>query len=367
MPLKGLSATNKNILITTGFVIVAILAYYLSSVIAPFLVSLVVAYILNPAVRKLVGMKVPRPWAVLTIFIVVLIVFIIFVVPFTLSMVSEAGDLINKLGNLDVKKLAENYKDLGKDMYERFSSFPYVKTYIDGFVQSDRLRELASQGLVIVKDGTVSAFKKLLGFLGTAFSGMVNVFLIPILAFYILLDLDAIYESFKMLLPPDYRDRVITIAGKIDEQMSKLLRGQLCANSIFALLMTIGIWISGLNFVLFLGLFSGIANFIPYLGGLFTIVFAVFIAIAQFGFSSALLAAMIKVAIVIAIVQTVDAWYLQPNVVGDNVGLHPLIVMLALAIAANVAGIPGMLIAVPLTVILKVLGREIYHELYDPV
>jgi len=367
MPLKGLSAPVKNILITAGFVITAILAYYLSSVITPFLVSLVVAYVLNPLVRKLVEKRIPRPWAVLTIFFVVLVIFIIFVVPFTLSMLSEAGELINRLGNLDVKKLAENYKDLGKDMYQRFSSFPYVKSYIDEFVQSDRLRELASQGLVIVKDGAVAGFKRLMGFFGTAFSGMVNVFLIPILAFYILLDLDAIYESFKMLLPPDYRNRVVTIAGKIDEQMSKLLHGQLIANSIFAFMMTIGIWISGLNFVLFLGLFSGIANFIPYLGGLFTVVFAVFIAIAQFGFSSALIITLIKVVVIIAIIQTVDAWYLQPHVVGENVGLHPLIVMLALAIAANVAGIPGMLVAVPFAVILKVLGREIYHELYDPV
>lgn len=206
-----------------------------------------------------------------------------------------------------------------------------------------------------------------MGFLGGAFTGMVSIFLIPILVFYILLDIDAIFDGFKMLLPPDYRERTLSIIGKIDEQLNALLRGQLLANSIFALMMTISIWMSGLNFFLFLGLLAGIANFIPYLGGLFTIIFAVLIAITQFGFSAALVGVLIKIAIAITIIQTIDGWYLQPNVVGENAGLHPLVVMLALAISANIAGIPGMLVAVPLTVILKVLGRELYHELYDPV
>lgn len=365
MLIKSLSATQKNIIISVGFLILAVVAYYLSGVIAPFLISLVAAHILNPLVNKLVEKKVPRPWAVLIIFSVAFIVFTIIIVPFTLSMFSDAGDLITKLGTLDVNRITDNFKELGNEMDQKFSAYPSVRSYIDEFVHSDKIRELAAQSLIIIKDGAVAAFKRIIGFFGTAFSGMVNMFLIPILIFYILLDLDAVYQSFKSLLPPDYRDRVISIAAKVDDGMSKLLIGQLFANSIFAFLMTIGIWISGLNFVLFLGLFSGLANFIPYLGGLFTVVFAVFIAIAQFGFSSALLAALIKVVIVIAIIQTIDAWYLQPHVVGDNAGLHPLIVMLALAIAANIAGIPGMILAVPVTVILKVLGRELYHELYD--
>jgi predicted PurR-regulated permease PerM len=365
MLIKSLPSSVKNTLIFLGFVLVAVACYNLSSVIAPFLISLVAAYILNPLVRALELRKFPRPWAVLTVFVAGLMVFIVFVVPFSLSILSEAGEMINKLAHLDVKKLADNYKGLGLESYERFSSVPYIKPYIDEFVQSERLRELASQGLVTVKDGAVSGFKKFMGFLGSAFSGMVNMFLIPILVFYILLDMDAIMSGFKMLLPPDYRDKTLVIMGKMDEQLSCLLRGQLFANSIFALLMIIGIWMTGLSFFLFLGLLSGLANFIPYLGGLFTVFFAVFIAIAQFGFSAALVSALIKLVIVIVVVQSIDGWYLQPNVVGENAGLHPLVVMLALAIAANVGGIPGMLLAVPLTVILKVLGNELYHDLYD--
>lgn len=363
--LRSLPAAVKNWLILAGFIAMAICLYYLSGVIAPFLVSLVMAYILNPFVRKLVQRNVPRPWAVLVVFLVGFTIFILFVVPFMLTMVAEAGDLIVRLGNLDVKKLADNYKALGLDFYAKFANYPQVKPYIDDFVQSDRLRELAAQGVILVKDGAVNTFKKMFAFLGGAFSGMFNMFFIPILVFYILLDMDEIYAGFKMLIPRDYRPRTLSILGKLDEQLSSLLRGQLLANSIFAVLMTFGIWISGLNFFFFLGLFAGIANFIPYLGGLFTVIFALLLAITQFGFSAALLATMIKVAIAVAVIQSIDGWYLQPYVVGENAGLHPLTVMLALTIAGSLAGIPGMVLAVPAAVILKVLGRELYHELYD--
>lgn len=365
--LKSLPASVKNWLILTGFVAAGAGVYYLADVIAPFLVSLVVAYILNPVVRKLVERKVPRPWAVLSVFLACFVVFVLFIVPFTLTMISEAGDLVIKLSNLDVKRLADNYKVLGLDFYEKFSSYPYVKTYLDEFVQSDRVRELAAQGVILVKDGAVTTFKKVFGFLGGAFSGMFNMFLIPILVFYILLDMDQMYADFKMLIPHDYRPRTLDVLRKLDEQLSSLLRGQVLANSIFAGLMTIGIWISGLHFFLFLGLFAGIANFIPYLGGLFTVILALLLAIAQFGFSGMLLTAMAKVAIAVLIIQSIDGWYLQPYVVGENAGLHPLTVMLALTIAGSLGGIPGMVLAVPATVILKVFGRELYHELYDQV
>ncbi len=355
----------KNLLITVGFACLFAICYYLSNVIAPFLISLVLAYVLNPLVKILVARKFPRPWAVLTIFSIGIVVFTLFVVPFTISMFSEASDMLTKLTNLDVNRLADNFKEAGASFYDKTKSIPYLNENLKEFVNGDKIRELAANGVVVVKDGIVAGFKRLLGFILTAFSGMVNMVLIPILVFYILLDMDEIYKSFQMLIPPDFRTRTLDIFAKIDAQLNSLLRGQLLANSIFALLMTIGLWISGISFFLFLGPLSGVANFIPYLGGLFTVILAFFIAIAQYGFSSTLVGVLIKTTIAIVIVQSIDGWYLQPNVVGEKAGLHPLVVMLSLAIAASLAGIPGMLLAVPVTVILKVLGKELYHELYE--
>lgn len=367
MSLKNLSPTVKNILIFIGFSIAIFITYKIAHIIAPFLISLVIAYVFSPLVESLTNRNMARHWAVFTVFIVVFIIFIIFIVPLTMSIFSEAGNMIDKLGSLDAKKLANNYSDMGKELYAKFSKFPFLKPYLDDFIQSEKIREFAAQGIIYVKNGIVSSFKKFMSFVVSAFSGMVNIFLIPILTFYILLDIEEIFGNFTLLIPKEYRERTLKVLGDINKQLNSLFRGQVFSNSVFSVLMTITLWLSGLNFSLFLGPLSGIANFIPYLGGLFTLTFAVFIAITQFGFSKALGFLLLKVIIAIGVVQTIDAWYLQPYVVGENAGLKPLVVMLALTIAGSLGGITGLLLAVPVTIILKVLGKELYHELYDPV
>jgi predicted PurR-regulated permease PerM len=424
MSLKSLSPSVKNGLIFIFLGLLAIATYYLSSVIAPFLISLVIAYILNPIVGRLEEFKIPRfwkflqkckvpkawlckkeeggiprAWAVLVVFSICFGSFILFIVPFTMSVSSDAVDLAMKLRQVDFKKMmtiksrpinemvqheasetaAKNNAEIqsvGSDTSRIYifdfdsilEQYPELKVYIDWldyYVPREKLVSHLAAGFSFVKDGAVNAFNSILSFFGDALSRMVNMFLIPILVFYILLDMDDIFIGFKKLIPPDYRTKTLEILGRLDKQLSALLRGMIISNSIFALLMIIGLSFSGLKFWLFLGLLAGIANFIPYLGGLFTILLSLFVAITQFGFTGAFVVAIIKVSIVIIIIQTIDGWYLQPYVIGSGVGIPPLVTMLALAISGSVAGISGLLLAVPAAVIIKVIGSELYHELYD--
>ena len=127
------------------------------------------------------------------------------------------------------------------------------------------------------------------------------------------------------------------------------------------------LWLVGLNFAVLLGPIAGLANTIPYLGGLLTFFLATIVAIWQFGFSTSLAWHMLWLLIGLGIVQVIDGFILQPKVIGENAGLHPLVIMLALVIAGSLFGILGMVLAVPITVILKVLTSELYHELYDRV
>ena len=367
MSLKNLSPAVKNTLIFLGFATMVFIIYQISHIISPFLISLIIAYVLSPLVEALTKRNMSRQWAVFTVFIIVFTIFVIFVVPLSMSIFSEAGKMVDKLGGLDSKQLASNYSDIGKDLYNKLSKIPYLKPYLDDFIQSEKIREYAAQGIIYVKNGLVIGFKNFLSFLVSAFSGMVNMFLIPILTFYILLDIEEIFGNFKLLIPVVYRERLLNILSVMNKQLNCLFRGQVFSNSIFAVLMTISLWFAGLNFSLFLGPLSGIANFIPYLGGLFTLIVATLIAITQFGFSKAIGFLILKVLCAIGFVQTVDAWYLQPYIVGENAGLKPLVVMLALTIAGSLGGITGLLLAVPVTIILKVIGKELYHELYDPV
>ena len=364
MAIRNFSPTTKNILIFICFAILSFLIYYLYHVIAPFLIALVIAYILNPAVRYLTNKKFSRNWAVMMIFIFGISIFILIVVPFLYSMVSQASDMGAKLKNLDTTRLNKQYGELETGIKSKLKIwFPEYKDNLSEIFSNTKFQEYLSEAVVWTKDGLMTISGKLFGVIGNTFTGMFNLFFVPILVFYILLDMDDIYEGFKKLIPPNSRERTLEILGKIDVQLSSMLRGQFIENFIFALLITIGFAISGLKACLFLGPISGVANFIPYLGGFFSAILAFFAAITQVSESGAGL--WIGIIITIAVAQFIDVWYLQPYVVGEKAGLHPLTIMLALTIAGSIAGIVGMLLAVPVTVIIKVLGIELYHELYD--
>ena len=364
MAIRNLSSTVKNTLIFVCFLIIAFLVYYLYNIIAPFLVALIISYILNPIVQFLTKRRFSRNWAVIMVFIFFISIFILVVVPILYSMVTQATDMGIKLKNLDTTRLNKQYSDVLTNVKTKFKQwFPEYKDNAADILQNTKLQEYLTEAVVVVKDALITLFGKVFGFLGNTFTGVFNLFFIPILVFYILLDMDDIYEGFKKLIPPGYQDKTISVLNKIDTQLSSMLRGQCIENSIFAILMTIGFALSGLKACLFLGPLSGIANFIPYLGGFFSAILAFFAAIAQVSESGVSL--WVGLIVTITIVQTIDVWYLQPYVVGENAGLRPLTIMLALTIAGSLAGIVGMLLAVPVTVIMKVLGIELYHALYD--
>ena len=364
MSIRNLSSTVKNILIFVCFIIAAVLVYYLYNIIAPFLIALIISYILNPIVRFLQNKKFSRTWAVSLVFIFFFIIFIVVVVPIIYSMITQATDLGLKLKNLDTTRLNSQYNNVLTNVKTKLKEwFPDYKDNPADLLQNTKLQEYLTETIVVVKNGLITIAAKVLGILGNTFTGVFNLFFIPILVFYILLDMDDIYEGFKKLIPPGYQEKTLSVLNKIDTQLSAMLRGQCIENSIFAILMTIGFALSGLKACLFLGPLSGIANFIPYLGGVFSAVLAFFAAITQGLESGAGL--WVGIIITITIAQTIDVWYLQPYVVGENAGLRPLTIMLALTIAGSLAGIVGMLLAVPVTVIMKVLGIELYHALYD--
>ncbi len=364
MAIRNFSPTTKNILIFIFFAIICFLIYYLYHVIAPFLIALVIAYILNPAVRFLTNKKFSRNWAVMMVFILGISIFILFVVPFLYSMISQATDMGLKLKNLDTTKINKQYSEVETNIKGKLKVwFPEYKDNLSEIFLNTKIQEYLSEAVVWTKDGLMTLSGKILSVIGNTFTGMFNLFFVPILVFYILLDMDDIFEGFKKLIPPNSRKRTLEILSKIDVQLSAMLRGQFIENFIFALLMTLGFALSGLKACLFLGPISGVANFIPYLGGFFSAILAFFAAITQVSESGAGL--WIGIIITITIAQIIDVWYLQPYVVGEKAGLHPLTIMLALTIAGSIAGIVGMLLAVPVTVIIKVLGIELYHELYD--
>jgi predicted PurR-regulated permease PerM len=366
MFLRELSPVTKNWLIIIGLSVLAYLVWAMSSIVAPFLISVVIAYILNPLVRGLERRRLPRPWAVLALFAAGMILSIVVILPVTVNILSQADDLIARLAAMDVRQISLQYREMGQALLDRLAGVPWLKSWAEDFLVAGRLNDMAAEGLVTVKNTALTVFRRVFGFVLSAFSGVLGLLILPLLTFYILVDLDLLYEKAIMLVPPMHKESTCRVLREIDLNLSALLRGQMILCALFGTLMGIGLWLAGLSFALFLGPLAGIANLVPYLGGLVTIFLSVLVAISQHGFSHALVVTLIKVGVVLSVIQALDGLVLQPRIIGETAGLHPLAVMLALVIGGSVFGFAGMILAVPVTCILKVLSRELYHELYDP-
>lgn len=367
MFLRDLPPVAKHGLILGAGVLLIWALYLMSGVIAPFLVSLVLAYILNPLIRALERRGLPRPWGVLSLYVAGAVLGILVVVPLGLIIFHEGQVLIQRLSAVDVTQLTQQYREQARTLIDQLSSDPAWRDAMSTYLTQEKIQELAAQAAVAAKTFLASAVRGLFTFLLTAFSSVMTLVFIPLLTFYVLMDADLIYDRAMLLVPPVYRPSVQRIAREIDTQLSSLLRGQLLAALLFATLMSIGLWLAGLPFAILLGPVAGAANLVPYLGGLSTVVLSVVIAATQFGLSEVFVWTMAKVAIALAIVQAIDGFVLAPKVIGETAGLHPLAVMLALVLGGSLFGLLGMILAVPTTCILKVILGELYHELYDQI
>ena len=190
-------------------------------------------------------------------------------------------------------------------------------------------------------------------------SGIMLVVIVPFVAFFFLKEGRRITHGVIEMVPNAYFEMTLNLMHSINNSIGGYIRGQLLAVSVVALLSVSGLSIIGMPYALPVGVVAGLANMIPYLGPLIGIISASVVALATLGGT----AMVTKVVILFLIIQIIDNVLVQPIVVAKSVDLHPLVVMVVVMIGSDLWGIVGMLIAVPVTGILKVSGLTIYESL----
>ena len=175
--------------------------------------------------------------------------------------------------------------------------------------------------------------------------------LTPILSFYLLRDYDGIVARLSSLIPRANAPKILEFGREYDRLLSRYLRGQLLAAAVVGVITGLGFWIVGFPYALLLGVVAGVFNIVPYLGLIVSLIPALLIAV----FSGAILLSLGKIAVVFAVVQLLDGAVIGPRIVGESVGLHPVWVILALAVASFFWGFVGLLLAIPLAVLIKLL------------
>ena len=325
-----------------------VLLYFLAPILLPFVSGALLAYLGDPIVDRLEKFKISRTLSVVVVFFVALLVILpifFFLVPLIESQIKL---LIAKMPSY-IDWIMVNLEPKLKDTFG--ISIPALEveqlkaTFADqfsnagGFFKS-LIRTVSHSGMVVA---------------GWA----ANIFLIPVIAFYLLRDWDNLVDYIHDLLPRSVEPTVSRLAKESDNVLGAFLRGQMLVMLALGTIYAIGLKVVGLEFSLLIGMLAGLLSFIPYMGLVVGIVVAGVAIMLQTHDPMNLM----WVALVFIIAQLIEGTLLTPLLVGDRIGLHPVAVIFSVLAGGQLFGFFGILLALPVFAVLAVIMRH-FHKTY---
>ncbi len=324
------------------------LFYYLQDIVSPFLISFALAYLFNPVVELLERKKISRTFSILIITFIIL------------------GSLA-LFGLLVIPQLAEEVKNLTASLpsYEEIkeklqtNSFAFLDRFgIDANKLMQTIQSETSQKInEIIKFFTQSALSITTG-LSSLITQLINVILIPFVTFYFLRDFDKNIRTLKERTPARHRALVDKIYTRVNTILSLYIRGKILAAGIITVITWAVLALFGINFALIIGMTTGFMSLIPYVGPIFAFIIGAVLGLLNPSPETAVL----KIMLVIGVIQILDTAIISPKVVGEKLGLHPVLMIFSLFVFAKIWGMIGLLISIPLTAILKVFIMEWYEQ-----
>jgi predicted PurR-regulated permease PerM len=340
----NLTAPQRQTIAWTGISLAALLLIWLlAPVLTPFVIGAVLAYALHPAVERLAARRVPRVLAVTLVEVVAIVAMLsvmLLIVPVLVKELPVLREQIPALADRFNRGLTPWLERFGVEVALDVASIKaWVLKYLDANLEEGLLTVLSSARI----GGSI-----LLTLIG-------NAVLIPVVLFYLLLGWPDLVERARGLVPPRIRDRVDAFFGECDRMLGQYLRGQLLVMLVLAAFYSIGLGLFGFDLALPVGVFTGLAVAVPYVGFGLGLVLALATGLLEF----ASWYPVIAVAVVYGVGQVVESLYLTPKLVGDRIGMNPLMVIFALLAFGQLFGFVGVLIALPVSAVLAVAIRRV--------
>lgn len=326
-------------------VILCSLTYLFSEVLAPFVISFVLAYFFAPFVSWMETLKIKRDIGALialTIIALVLVLVSVTILPLLyLQFVEIIHIAMNHKDDLHIliTKISEN------ETIKKLDLTSNIKEGLEKFSS-----ELLSFFRVILEKVIHSGF--------VAVNTISLILIVPLAFYYFLADWPKLVNALYSCVPPKLLTKVKSLMLDIHTTMSGYIRGQTLVCLIMAMFYSIGFTIIGLNSGFALGLFCGIVTFIPFVGAIFAFLVSSLICFIQFMSMTKL----VILVILFAVAQFIEGHFLVPNLVGKRVNLHPVWIIFGLMAGANLFGFIGVLIALPLTAFISVLVKFTLNE-----
>lgn len=317
---------------------------FIATLFMPILTAGFLYYLLTPIVSLLEKVNIKRKFAipiVLLIFITIVIVLILTLIPAILAQVGQLLENLPKVVSsleMQVSKLEDQDWFNEININEIVDSFGLTIRSISNFLISNVTTSLGS-------------------LVGVVANTAIFVVTVPIMLFYMFRDGSKLPQAISRFLPGEYRTEMIGLLGQMNKTISSYISGQALVCLFIGIFTYLGYLLIGQPYALLLGAIAGVTNIIPYLGPFIGAAPAVVLAFTVSPIQA------LKVALVVLVIQQIESNLVSPNIIGKTLDIHPLTIIVLLLVAGNLAGVLGMITAVPTYAVTKTIISYV-HNMY---
>ena len=326
---------NFIISVAIGLVILFYVLSKLQLLFIYFSIAFMLAYFFDPLYKYLISKKAPKVLAIIIVFgiiITLLILTIFFLIP---SVINQLNTLYKEIPNF-----IENYQNL----------ILSIKPQLSKFINPADVEILLKENLSELQRNALGLSQSIIIYLSNIVSRITfGIVIVPLILFYLMRDMLKFKENLYIFVSKKNKKEFKEVLEEIDYIISGFIRGRIIVCVIVGTLIGIGLYFLNLKFALIIGIVSGVFNFVPYLGPIVGVFLTLIFALGSPWWTLLMIVALF------VLVNQLEAAYLNPHILGKGLGLHPLTVILSMLICGQLLGILGVLVAVPLTAILKVL------------
>lgn len=340
---------KKKVLFTIFiFILVSLMLFFLyhnkeriAKILVPFFMAIIITYLLRPIVLRLESKNIKRTTSILIIYlglIIVILLTVIFVIP---EFITNLKELINSIPVISDK----------------------IKGWVNGvfnFIQStnwpedikEPIFEETHEGILALQNYMIDSLKRYLAKFARTLTASFNLIISMVIAYYFIKDAKYFKNMLLSLVPSKWKNDIVITGREVNKILSSFIQGQLVTALIVGILETIALYIIGVKYALVLGFIGGVANIIPFFGPILGSIPAIAIAFVQSPIKA------LWVVGVFFVIQQLDNCYISPKIIEGKLGIHPVTTIFVVLLGGEFFGILGMLIAVPIAAILKVIFKK---------
>jgi predicted PurR-regulated permease PerM len=353
--MKNLSQNWKIIFTLAAIALLISMLWLFRVIIAYIVIAIVISFICEPISDGLAKIKIRRwrlpDWAKAMVALSSFLLVLAFLIVLFSPLVTSEIRIISEINSEELsQRIDEQVQRTGYDMSKYTaggSPTQYAVQYLQRIFSSDWLQ---------------STFNDLFGVVGNAIIGL---FAVLFIAFFFLKD-GFLFSRIVLTMTPDSQmNKIKVILTHSHELLRRYFLGVALQSMIMAAMVGVSLYVLGVQNAFLIGLFAGMVNVIPYLGPLLGASLGMLIALTtslHLDFEAQLFPLLFKVALVFISAQIIDAFVVQPNVLGSSVKAHPLEIFIVILMAGTIGGVVGMVLAIPVYTILRVIAREFLSE-----